>query len=274
MQQRSLSALFFILTTIACNLPAGVSPPPATATVTRTFFPLDQTATQAALSTLLFLTGTATPPPVTLPPQPSSAFPTLTPNALTTTAQAALVTPSITVTSFFLTIQRFEADRELIAPGESFTVFWETSGDQVSLCSVLQSGESGLCEEVPSSGSRLVSTTATDRNTSAITLISVAGEITETVILSVRLTCPVSWFFSPSPAGENGEALCPREGSQPSGGAYQRFERGLMIWRQATDTIFVLFSDGGSPAYLIVPDPWVDGQAESDPGLVPPEGRS
>ena len=57
--------------------------------------------------------------------------------------------------------------------------------------------------------------------------------------------------------------------------AYQRFERGTMIWVDVDDvynparSILVLYDDGTFTRYA---DTWDEGQAVSDPRLAPPEG--
>lgn len=52
----------------------------------------------------------------------------------------------------------------------------------------------------------------------------------------------------------------------------QSFQNGLMLWTQWDDRIFVLFADGLSPQYAVVPNEWRSGDPEDDPTLVPPIG--
>jgi hypothetical protein len=55
-----------------------------------------------------------------------------------------------------------------------------------------------------------------------------------------------------------------------TGGAYQQFDHGTMVWRQDTSQIYVFFADGTWRAY---PDTFAEGDPESDPTLSPPAGR-
>ena len=49
----------------------------------------------------------------------------------------------------------------------------------------------------------------------------------------------------------------------------QRFENGIMFWREDDRRISALLSTG---YWIEVDDTWREGQADSDPGLVPPAG--
>lgn len=56
--------------------------------------------------------------------------------------------------------------------------------------------------------------------------------------------------------------------------AEQRFESGWMLWLQPVGQIWVLSaSDGGEYKWATYSDTFVDGEAESDPELEPPEDR-
>jgi hypothetical protein len=86
------------------------------------------------------------------------------------------------------------------------------------------------------------------------------------------MTCPDPWFFSnPPPA-------CPRRAAQVYPGVAQHFERGLMVWSDGTDQIFIFYNDGGSfqgaslNAYDITPDRWWPWMPENDPDIEPPHG--
>ena len=56
--------------------------------------------------------------------------------------------------------------------------------------------------------------------------------------------------------------------------AQQRFESGWMFWLQPNTQIWVLTLDNsGESIWSVYDDTFVDGEAESDPQIVPPEGR-
>ena len=55
--------------------------------------------------------------------------------------------------------------------------------------------------------------------------------------------------------------------------AEQRFERGWMFWLQPNQQIWLLtVDDGGRNKWSVYDDTFVDGEAESDPEIVAPEG--
>jgi hypothetical protein len=52
--------------------------------------------------------------------------------------------------------------------------------------------------------------------------------------------------------------------------AFQTFEGGVMVWRQDAGEVYILFPPGD---WYAITDTWAEGQPESDPSIVPPEGR-
>ncbi|MFN2221772.1 MAG: hypothetical protein ACK2UH_04425 [Candidatus Promineifilaceae bacterium] len=76
--------------------------------------------------------------------------------------------------------------------------------------------------------------------------------------------CPFDWFFQPAPDA------CPAARPTISAAAEQPFENGVMIWLEATDSITVFRDDGRWQRYE---DTWTEGEPESDPDIVSPEGR-
>jgi hypothetical protein len=78
--------------------------------------------------------------------------------------------------------------------------------------------------------------------------------------------CAFVWFFTPAPAG------CPLTSAVTSPAAFQQMERGIMIWVQSGQTIFVLYQSEGFPTWLFAPDTFVDGEFLSNGGFIPPPG--
>jgi hypothetical protein len=79
------------------------------------------------------------------------------------------------------------------------------------------------------------------------------------------LGCPYSYYYCYG-------GTC--SGEQAMVSAVQRFERGSMIWVnrptwEGTQWVYVLFSDGTYQRFV---DTFRDGDPESDPSIVPPEG--
>jgi hypothetical protein len=83
---------------------------------------------------------------------------------------------------------------------------------------------------------------------------------------TVTLLCLDEWFFEPAPTG------CPHDPSVTTPAAAQTFEHGRMLWRDSDGAIYVLFEDGRQPQYQRYSDPWLEGQPDSDPSIVPPSG--
>lgn len=77
--------------------------------------------------------------------------------------------------------------------------------------------------------------------------------------------CPFAWFIVPPPSPN-----CPLTAVVVSPAAYQAMQGGGMIWVQNGLTIFILFSDGGAPAWLFAPDTYSEGEALNIP--LPPAG--
>lgn len=63
---------------------------------------------------------------------------------------------------------------------------------------------------------------------------------------------------------------CPTGLPYEATGAVQVFERGFMLWRSSDRRILVV-ADSGS--WYLVPDTFVEGQMEEDPGINPPANR-
>lgn len=76
-------------------------------------------------------------------------------------------------------------------------------------------------------------------------------------------SCPYSYFFEPAPGG------CPLEEPTISAAAEQPFDNGLMIWLEATDSVYVFYGD---QRWQRFDDDWSEDQPESDPAIVPPDG--
>jgi hypothetical protein len=76
--------------------------------------------------------------------------------------------------------------------------------------------------------------------------------------------CEHAYFFEPAPG------LCPQSEPIVSAAAEQPFEGGVMIWLQVTDSVIVLTKD---QRWRRFEDTWSEEQPESDPSIVPPDGR-
>jgi hypothetical protein len=108
--------------------------------------------------------------------------------------------------------------------------------------------------------SPVVTITATRAATATVTAAPLAPEATGT---SEATPCASDYFFTPAPA------TCPREAALETAAAEQPFTGGVMIWLEAHDTIYVLYSDG---EWVRFADTWSEAEPESDPALAPPDG--
>jgi hypothetical protein len=260
----------------ACAAPQRPPPTPSP-TVTATHAPAQRTATAAqatrdassrAAGAAQATSTAAARPTASRTSPPPTAPPTLTTTPAFPVATILPQTPaSATPTGEPDFIRSFAASPTLIDPGGSFTLTWEAEAEVISLCSVWITGQLGACEQVGSTGSREVATRAADRNFVMWMLFAQSGDVTDQATVTVNLTCPEGWFFSPPP-----DESCPQPATH-SAGAAQRFEHGLMIWIAAFDSIYALYSDDiFSPKWERYSDPWVEGLPEEDPSIEPPPG--
>ncbi|MBX3062946.1 MAG: hypothetical protein KF726_08220 [Anaerolineae bacterium] len=212
--------------------------------------PLEPTAqpSPAVTAQVVYITTT----PVFLTPRPELLF-TRTPTAIPFGA---------------LRIDYFVADVTAVKPGESFLLFWSVQGvEQARIYRLTAEGEREQVWEVKREGSLLVRTREDDTNIAQFQLV-IGDEITSVdQTVSIALSCTGGFFF------ENASPDCPQQtAAVTSPAAQQNFEHGIMVWLEAEGQIYVLFSDGGSPAWQGYTDEFKDGQPESDPSFVPPAG--
>jgi hypothetical protein len=213
-------------------------------------------------------TPTSTPEPAntrqpTVTPVSPPAF---TPTPAPPPQGGATPTPSPTPFSYDL-IERFEAEPTLIDPGDEVTLSWSAQGDWATLYRLLPDLTLGEWWDVPLEGSQTVATSEGARNMARFALFVGEDDRTEVMNVEIAVRCTAAWFFAPEPD------LCPQEAVVEAAAAYQPFEHGSMIWLAEVDWIFVLFDDGSTPAYTVFANLWEDGMPESEPEIVPPEGR-
>jgi len=239
-------------TTLATAQPA--TPIEAAATAT----PLSQTAGQTPVAAKT-TAPTVTPSPVPPPEPPPSPTPTDT--SLATAGAPAPVA-----------IREFSASPSYIEAGNPVTLTWQASGEWATL---YRSDEQGRLIEpslaVSLTGTLVVTTSLTVLNQADFFLFAGAGNIYERSQLSVPIGCPNEWFFSDPPAS------CPQP-AQVTAAAAQHFERGLLLWLQASgeerpfDEVYALYDDTALPRWQTMVDNWESGMPETDPEIVPPSG--
>jgi hypothetical protein len=213
-----------------------------------------------------------TPSPTARPTLPAGVSPTpllgFVPTRLseqpTATAQALPIS--------LMRIEYFTADVNAAAAGDVITLYWSVQGaDLATIYRLEGNGEAiarGQAWRVPRNGSLRVAVRPNADGLARFVLVVSNG--IEEIAQEVRVTasCAEIWFFEPSPS----DAGCPTAPAVPSLAVFQPFERGSMFWLAEGRTIYVLFNDDRSPAWLSLADAYRDGEPESDPSLNPPEG--
>lgn len=127
-------------------------------------------------------------------------------------------------------------------------------------------GERDQSWVVPGTGTLQVTIPQTAKIEVRFTLLAGSESSPLTQTLSVALACPDGTL--PDPV--MGCASAPPSGAiLPGLVAQQPFQRGLMLWVQSQNRIYVLYEGGEWTSF---PDQFREGDAESDPGITPPEG--
>jgi hypothetical protein len=252
------------------------SPPEATAE-SGTITALEATAT-AAQGTIAALEATnaateeeptATEPP-TATPTPNVVAPA--PVSYNTPIPSTSLPPTSPPTVAPLHIQSFEVSPSVLVPGDAVTVSWQTTGDEVAIHRLDDLGQIVQYWNALPSGTLTFDATDDIRNFMIFRITVTAEGRQEVLEKTVTMTCPDPWFFSNPPPD------CPRRAAQVYPGVAQHFERGLMVWSDGSDQIFIFYNDGGSfqgqslNAYDITPDRWWPWMPENDPGIEPPQG--
>ncbi|HYO89294.1 MAG TPA: hypothetical protein VER79_11635 [Candidatus Limnocylindrales bacterium] len=180
---------------------------------------------------------------------------------------AVLPTPSRVVDPNAPRIEFFTTDVLSVAPGESLNLYWSTRNTTSANIYRIERGARNQLWAVGPDGSLTVPTRRADRGTVEFLLSVGDGAQTTELLLSVPVSCPDTWFFQPAPND------CPAGPARETRLLEQPFERGRMIYVEATDIVYALLNDGFSPAWIALDnryDPAV--HAESEPGFVPPAG--
>lgn len=261
MVARQLMALILISLLVSCgsNTSPSILPPRPTNTPTATDLP--PTPTEVAIEP----TSTSAP---TLPPLATNTPGGPTPTSLlgatfTPAPPTAITTRSATLVG--LEIVFFRSTSALISPGDNVTLDWQVNGAEVITLYQLDSeGNRDRGRPVDPRGPLIISTNPGILTAASFVLTARSGESLIETNLAIPVNCQGTWFFTPPPNG------CPSNEAQASAQVEQRFEKGAMIWLEATHEIFILFADDETPQWLRVADSFQDGQPESDPSLSPP----
>jgi hypothetical protein len=165
-----------------------------------------------------------------------------------------------------ISIVHFAVEPVEIRPGQPVTLTWQVVAEQAILWRIGADGRLAESFAVPLSGTLTLATPPEQRNRLDFDLYATAGASAAQATVSVRLLCPDDWFFP------NGPAECPAAPARATLVVAEHFERGLMLWTQFDDRIYVLYSDGAAPRWDSFSNAWFPGQPEDDPSLAPPPG--
>lgn len=162
----------------------------------------------------------------------------------------------------------FTANVPIAGPGETITLSWETRHAVSVTLYHLLGGQFGSFWDVAATGEMPYSISSGSRNQETFALYAGNDAFPwDSATLVVPLRCPYTWFFAPAPD------ICPQEAALLSASAEQQFERGIMIWVEAEDRIYVLYDDTIYPdGWAVFEDSWEEGDPVEDPSLVPPPG--
>jgi len=226
------------------------------------------TATQTLTPTITTTPGIGATPTVT--PRSVASGPTSTPLfGPTSTAVAILSTVTRPPNPNAPRIEFFTTNVQQVEPGGQVTLFWSVRGVRNAIIYRIDaSGARGNLWNVPPDGNLPVTISRRDRGQATFLLSAGEGELETTQSLSIPLSCPDPWFFQPAPDA------CPAAPAEATTIVEEPFERGLMIYIQSRNRVYVLFNDGRAPAWLSFDNkynPAVD--KESEPSFIPPPDR-
>jgi hypothetical protein len=165
-------------------------------------------------------------------------------------------------------ILNFTANVSIADPGDTITLSWETSHATTITLYHLFGGVFGSFWDVAPTGSMTYTISSSSRNSESFALYASNNDFPyDSAGLTLPLTCPFTWFFTPEPD------VCPQEAALLSASAEQQFEHGFMIWVGEENLIYVLFDDTMyTDGWAAFEDTWQDGDPVDDPSIVPPPG--
>lgn len=238
-----------VVTTVVASIPEGM----VLVTVTP---PEQPTATAFAGTLATTATPTAVVDQATAPPMTgATAVPTSTP---TPTPYVALPLPS-SPTPPYPEILTYPTVGTMGQPGGDVTIDYRTRADAVRLCLAPVFTQAWDCQPAPESGPYTVNIPASTKTNLQLRLLATrnGSEIEGTAI--VMLNCSKSeWFFSGPPI------TCPGGPPVETAAAYQRFERGVMLWLEDGH-----WWEDGSVIYVLYDDPNQNFEAFHDQTLPP-----
>jgi hypothetical protein len=161
-------------------------------------------------------------------------------------------------------VVEFSADRTTVVEGESLQITWEIQN--ASEVSILWPGAGGMMDGLseidPESG------TATINPYGSPIILEARSDVgTAKAELELDVQCAYAWVPELADAMED---RCP-EPAEITWAAQQPFERGMMLWLEFNQTIYVFYDQGDPKTYATYPDTFEEGKdPERDPSIKPP----
>lgn len=250
------------VTPIPTDTPVPTDTPTATDTPQNTATPLPPTATP-----------TATYTPSDTPTITQTSTVTLTPTSTLSPTPLPSDTPIPSATPNLPQITSYTISQTTVAPNSAVTLTWTTESDgaRIDIVNPIGAVVQSINPLTPS-GQMSVVVPANLGRQITYRLVAVRGGQEVSAPLAVIITCAYPWFFGDQYAPAN--AGCPRALGAIAIGAYQPFERGLMIWASASgNQIYGLQNDGN--LYIAYAngftDKYNDNKKKAPSGLYRPE---
>lgn len=166
-------------------------------------------------------------------------------------------------------IDYFRANVTLADPGDIIQLQWRTNNNEPVTIYRLRGGQMSESWRLESTGTMDYHIDLNDRNEVSFALFGGRDNVTGNAQanLTVSLTCPYAWFFTPAPEE------CAQEAALFSDSVEQHFEHGVMIWVAAQDRIYILYDADQFPSrWETYMDVWEVGDPLDDPTIHPPTG--
>lgn len=206
--------------------------------------------------------------PPTLPALTPTGGPSPTPLFGVAAVVSAQPTPTRAFNPNAPRIEFFTTNVLSVAPGEVVTLFWSARGaDTAQIYRLDSGGNRTQLWNVGPDGQLGIDTRRSDRGELRFVLSIGEGVDTVEASLSVPLSCPDVWFFTPPPTA------CPTGPAVETALIEEPFERGRMFYVASSNLVYALFNDGFEPAWVSLEnryDPAV--HPESEPSFQPPPG--
>ncbi len=279
---RIMLGCVMLATVSACASKANFAP------ITEAISTASSTSVAPSPTATAFVTPAATTPAATVTqptrevaaapgaaPTATGEAPTAAPTA-TATKAAPTQAPSATPAPAAPVILSFTADRTAIAERETVILRW--TGQGATAAAVWWFDARGLpsppVEIVgdPNNGSAAIHPDASPIH---LTLRNAAGEAEATITLDIH--CVYAWI--PELAGNPNAERCPGAPVYTAA-AQQWFEHGFMVWIGNEQRIYVFYDSSvqlpqlTGPKYRVFVDNFREGDPETDPTIIPPEGRT